>query len=235
MSNKSSPLRNPLCVALDVDSEEKALSLAEQLASQAGGFKLGPRLVYKGGQALVQKISKLAPVFVDCKFFDIPSTMEASVRASFDAGASLVTVHALAGEEALRVLAKLEKELSQKRPFRILCVTILTSWTEASLPSNLRAQPIPEHVRELAELSKRSGLQAIVCSAEEMEILKDLDLFMVTPGIRFSDEEKGDQKRISGPKEAIQKGSSVLVVGRPIIEAENPVQAATQYLKAIQI
>jgi orotidine-5'-phosphate decarboxylase len=233
MPNKASPLRNPLCVALDVDSEELALELAQKLAPIVGGFKIGPRLVYKGGQALVQKISKLAPVFIDCKFFDIPSTMEASVRASFEAGASLVTIHALAGEEALSRLAKLEKELSEQRPFRILCVTILTSWSESSLPSNLRAQPIREHVRELAELAKRSGLQSVVCSAEEMEILKDLKLFMVTPGIRFSHEEKGDQQRISGPQEAIQKGSSVLVVGRPIIEASNPKEMAAQYLKAI--
>lgn len=227
------PFRNPLCVALDVDSQEKALSLVEQLSSQAGGFKLGPRLVYQGGRDLIQKIAKIAPVFVDCKFFDIPSTMEAAVRTSFEAGASVVTVHALAGEEALRLLANVEKELSKIRPFRILAVTILTSWDAASMPSNFRHQPIPEHVRELAELVKRAGLGSIVCSAEEVEILKDLELYMLTPGIRFATEAKGDQKRVVGPQEAMRRGSSVLVVGRPIIEASNPAQIASEYLKAI--
>ncbi len=235
MADKNSPLRNPLCIALDVDSEVAALGLAERLGRQAGGFKLGPRLIYKGGQALVQKISNIAPVFVDCKFFDIPSTMVASVRASWEAGASLATVHALAGEEALNRLAEVERELNQRRPFRILCVTILTSWGPSSLPSNLRSQPIQEHVRELAELTKRSGLNSIVCSAGEMEILKDLDLFMATPGIRFPDEVQDDQKRISAPQQAIANGSSVLVVGRPIIEAADPELAMNQYLKAIQI
>lgn len=229
------PFRNPLCVALDVDCQEKALSLVEDLGELAGGFKLGPRLVYQGGRELIEKIAKVAPVFVDCKFFDIPSTMEAAVRTSFEAGASVVTVHALAGEEALSLLAKLETELSKIRPFRTLAVTILTSWSEASMPSNFRHQPIPEHVRELAELVKRSGLQSIVCSAEEVSFLRDLSLFMLTPGIRFEHEAKGDQKRVVGPREAIQRGASALVVGRPIIEASNPKQVASEYLKAIQI
>jgi orotidine-5'-phosphate decarboxylase len=234
MMNSAAPLKSPLCVALDVDSEERAFQIAQDLKDLAGGFKVGPRLVYRGGESLIQKMAKLAPVFVDCKFFDIPSTMEAAVRTSFEAGASLVTLHALAGEEALSKLAKLEQELSKQRPFRILAVTILTSWSEASMPSNFRQQPIAEHVRELAELVKRSGLRSIVCSAEEMKILKDLGLYMLTPGIRFPTDEKGDQKRVSGPQEAIQNGSSALVVGRPIIEATNPKSTAQEYLNAIE-
>ncbi len=232
--NSFSPLRNPLCLALDVDSAERALELAQQLGPIVGGLKIGPRLVYQGGKELVQKVSQFAPVFVDCKFFDIPSTMEAAVRTSFEAGASLVTVHAMAGEEALTAVANLERELSHQRPFRVLAVTILTSWTSASMPSIFRQQPIPEHVRELAELAKRSGLNSIVCSAEEIEILQDLGLFMLTPGIRFANESKGDQKRVVGPREAMQMGSSALVVGRPILEASNPKQIAAEYLKAIQ-
>jgi orotidine-5'-phosphate decarboxylase len=228
-----SPFKNPLCVALDVDSEEKALRIAQDLKEIAGGLKLGPRLIHRGGSAFVKEISKFAPVFVDCKFFDIPSTMEMAVRASFETDASVVTVHALAGEEALSILAKLEQELSKQRPFRILAVTILTSWDQHSLPSNFRQQPIAEHVRELAELAKRSGLRSIVCSAEELEILKDLDLFMLAPGIRFPNQEAGDQKRVVGPKEAMARGASVLVVGRPILEAADPKKMAREYLSAI--
>ncbi len=229
-----SPFRNPLCVALDVDSAEKAEALVMELAPMVGGFKVGPRLVYQGGKSLIQRVARSAPVFVDCKFFDIPSTMEAAVRASFESGASFVTVHALAGEEALSAMAKLEFELGQQRPFRILAVTILTSWSESSLPSSFRQQPIQEHVRQLAVLAKNAGLSSIVCSAEELPLLRDLELFMLTPGIRFLGESRGDQKRVSGPREALDQGSSALVVGRPILEAVNPQKAVEEYLKAIQ-
>lgn len=228
------PFKNPLCIALDVDSDEVALRLALDLKDFAGGYKLGPRLIYRYGQSLVQKISQYAPVFVDCKFFDIPSTMEAAVRATFEAGASVCTVHALAGAEALRSLAHLEKELNQRRPFRILAVTILTSWTEQSIPTNFKKQTVATHVRELAELVRDAGLHSIVCSPEEITLLKDLGLFLLTPGIRLPSDSAGDQKRILGPKEAIDKGSSALVVGRPIIEAKDPILAAEKFYKLVQ-
>lgn len=220
-------------MALDVDSREKALHLVSELKDLAGGFKVGPRLILRYGQDFVQEIAKQAPVFVDCKFFDIPSTMKAAVKASFDAGASLVTVHAMAGEEALKELATLEKELSKQRPFRILAVTILTSWSQNSLPPVMKIAPISQHVKELAKLVIQSGITGIVCSPEELEILSDISAYKVTPGIRFATDAKGDQKRIMTPAEAIQKGSSLLVVGRPIVEAENPREALSKYLAAL--
>lgn len=220
------PFKNPLCIALDVDTDTQALKLAKDLKAFAGGYKLGPRLIHRYGKDLVQKISQEAPVFVDCKFFDIPSTMETAVRATFESGASVCTVHALAGAEALRALAHLEKELNQTRPFRILAVTILTSWNEQSFPENFKHQAVSLHARQLAELVRDSGLHSIVCSPEEIDLLKDLGLFLLTPGIRLPTDERGDQKRILGPSEAIQKGASALVVGRPIIEAKDPVHAA---------
>lgn len=220
------PIRNPLFVALDVDDEALALSFVDQLADLVGGFKIGPRLIHKYGQNIVKGISKRAPVFVDCKFFDIPSTMTASVRASFEAGASFVTVHSLSGHEALTELANLEKELNQQRSFQILSVTILTSWSEKSLPQVMKAQPIQSHVRGLAEIVKASGLSAVVCSAEDLNNLKDLGLFCVVPGIRIStnvnNQKNDDQIRTATPQDAIAKGASMLVVGRPILEAKDP-------------
>ena len=229
----AAPLKNPLCVALDVDDEKRALDLVDQLSEVVGGFKIGPRLILRYGQILIHKISKMAPVFVDCKYFDIPSTMEAAVRASFEAGASLVTIHAMAGSETLQRLAKVEQGLSAQRPFRILAVTILTSWDEKSLPTIFKSQKISEHVQELARLVKHSGLNSVVCSPHEIDLLKNQGLYLLTPGIRFAEDASDDQKRIMGPFEAMQKGSSALVVGRPIIEAKNPLQAATEYLTAI--
>jgi orotidine-5'-phosphate decarboxylase len=227
------PLRNPLIIALDVDSEFEALRLAEDLAPWAGAFKVGPRLCYRYGQGLVQKISAMAPVFVDNKYFDISSTMEAAVRASFDAGASLVTIHALSGFQALSEMAKLESELRKSRPFVILNVTILTSWTEGSLPPVFKIQPISKHVKDLSQLVKMSGLTGLVCSARELPEVDTQGLFVVTPGIRFDGDAAYDQERVMTPAQALAAGARGLVVGRPILEAASPSTKAKQFLESM--
>lgn len=233
LNRQSSPMKNPLILALDVDTKEQAIQIADELADIVGGFKLGPRLCLRYGKEFIQEIAKRGPIFLDNKHFDIPSTMEAAVRASFEAGASLVTVHALSGAEALKKMAELEKELQQQRPFRILAVTILTSWEEQSLPSNLKQQPIAQHVNDLANLVQQSGLFGVVCSPHELDLLQNRGLYLVTPGIRTSMHASSDQKRIMGPKEALQHGASALVVGRPILEAKNIKAAATEFMMAI--
>lgn len=232
MKAACSPFKNPLVVALDVDSREQALKLVDELGDIAGGFKIGPRLCLREGMSFVKQISSHAPVFLDNKHFDIPSTMEAAVRASFDCGASAVTVHGLAGPEALRLMAQVESELNAQRPFRILAVTILTSWK--TVPRALKDMAIPQHVKDMADAIRDSGLRSVVCSAEELDILKDLDLFRLTPGIRFADDAYNDQSRVSDPVSALDKGASALVVGRPIIQAANPRTAALRFVDAIQ-
>lgn len=229
----SLPIKNPLIVALDVDTKAQAMDLAEQLQSVVGAFKIGPRLVMRYGESLTQTLSSMAPVFVDMKHFDIPNTMISSVKASFEAGASLVTVHALSGPTALKEMAQLEKELAKKREFKILAVTILTSWNEAEMKESFTSAPVSEHVVQLATQVKNSGLSSVVCSAHEISLLKKLGLNLVTPGIRLSDESTQDQKRVMGPQEAIQAGTHAIVVGRPIIEAKDPYQAALKYQKLL--
>lgn len=233
INQKSQPMNNPVIVALDVDTREKALQLADQLSEVVGGFKVGPRLCLRYGQDIVKEVAARGPVFIDNKHFDIPSTMEAAVRASFEAGASLVTVHALSGKEALTRMAAVEKELNTTRPFKILAVTILTSWDQNSLPGVLKQQPISQHVTELADLVLASGMTGLVCSPHELDLLQNKGLYLVTPGIRFSMDVLGDQKRVMGPVEAVKAGASALVVGRPIIEAKNPREAATDYVMAL--
>ncbi len=234
---KALPFTNPLCVALDVDTQDRALFLANELQDLVGGFKLGPRLLHRFGPHLVQQISKLAPVFVDCKFFDIPSTMTAAVRAVADSGAKVATVHALAGREALKQLAQLEKEIAAtNKDFRILAVTVLTSWEQASLPQSFQPKTIDEHVKMLALDVIESGLTGIVCSAHELSFLKSelpTEVFFLTPGIRLSLEPTQDQKRVMGPAEAMKSGANCLVVGRPIVDAVSPRDAASDYLTAI--
>lgn len=230
---KARPMNNPIILALDVDTKEQALQIADQLSDIVGGFKLGPRLCLRYGMEFVKEIAQRGPIFLDNKHFDIPSTMEAAVRASFDAGASLVTVHALSGAEALKKMAEVEKELNQIRPFKILAVTILTSWDQNSLPSNLKPQPIAQHVSDLAALVQESGLSSIVCSPHELDLLQNRGLYLVTPGIRNNMQPSGDQKRIMGPKEALNLGASALVIGRPILEAKNIKEAATEFVMAV--
>ncbi len=230
---RAHPMKNPLILALDVDTRDQALKIADQIGDVVGGIKLGPRLCLRYGMEFVQEMAQRAPIFLDNKHFDIPSTMEAAVRASFDAGASLVTVHALSGAEALQRMAKVEAELSRQRPFRILAVTILTSWDQDSLPPVMNPQPIAQHVTELASLVQKSGLSGVVCSPHELDLLQNKGLYLVTPGIRFSMNDSGDQKRIMGPKEALEKGASALVVGRPILEAKDIKEAANQFVMAM--
>lgn len=230
---RAQPMNNPLILALDVDTKEQALKIADSVHDVVGGIKLGPRLCLRYGMEFVKEMAARAPIFLDNKHFDIPSTMEAAVRASFEAGASLVTVHALSGPEALKKMAEVEKELSQQRPFRILAVTILTSWDESSVPQVMKAQPISQHVVELASLVQNTGLSGVVCSPHELDLLQNRGLYLVTPGIRFSMNSSGDQKRIMGPKEALKAGASALVVGRPILEAKNIREAATEFVMAM--
>lgn len=233
INHRAHPMRNPIVLALDVDTRDQALKIADDLAEIVGGFKLGPRLCLRYGMDFVKEIKQRGPVFLDNKHFDIPSTMEAAVRASFEAGASLVTVHSLSGREALKKMAEVEKELNAIRPFKVLAVTILTSWDQNSLPVNMKEQPISKHVEELVNLVQQSGLSSIVCSPHELDSLQKQNLYLVTPGIRFNMQDAGDQKRIMGPKEALQKGASILVVGRPILEAKNIKETATDFVMAV--
>lgn len=225
-------LKNPIIAALDLDDPEKALRLADEIGEVVGGLKVGPRLVMREGHGFIQKLSQRAPVFVDMKHFDIPSTMTSAIQASFEAGATLVTIHALAGLEAMQKCAELEKKLNQIRPFKILAVTILTSWSEQSLPPNLQAKPIANHVQDLAGLTLSAGLSGLVCGGHELSLLSEKSLYKVVPGIRMELEGHQDQKRVMGPAEALKKGASALVVGRPIIEAKNPKEAAMDYVMA---
>ncbi|MBC7741507.1 MAG: orotidine-5'-phosphate decarboxylase [Bdellovibrionaceae bacterium] len=225
-------LKNPLIFALDVDSEEDAFKKLKPIGDLVGGVKIGPRLAYRYGAKFISKVAELAPVFVDNKYFDIPSTMVAAVRASFEAGATLVTVHALAGHDALKSLAQLEVELNRIRPFKILAVTILTSWEKSSLPESFHSWSIENHVKSLSQLVYQSGIRGLVCSGHELELISQKDYFKVIPGIRLSSDATQDQKRVMTPKQAMKAGAQALVVGRPILESSDPRQTVLEILES---
>lgn len=229
-------LKNPLILALDVDSKEDAFKILDHIGDLVGGVKLGPRLVYRYGASLVTEVAEIAPVFVDNKYFDIPSTMVAAVKASFEAGATLVTVHALAGKEALAALHKLETELNQIRPFKILAVTVLTSWNQNSMPASFHSWSVENHVRSLTQEVYNSGLRGLVCSGHELEYLNYPGFYKVTPGIRLSTDQSQvqseDQKRVMTPKQAMKAGASALVIGRPILQSHDPRKTIFEILES---
>ncbi len=225
-------LVNPLMLALDVDTDSEAFEIAAKLKGKLGAIKLGPRLNMRYGAPLVAKMAEIAPVFVDNKYLDIPSTMEAAVRATFAAGATFATVHAWSGAEALERLAKVEAELNQTRPFQILTVTILTSFNAATLPPGLASESIESHVAKLADLAWTKGLTGIVCSPQELDLLRrrSAQAFLVAPGVRMPGDSAGDQKRVETPENAMRSGASAIVVGRPIVEALDPLSVVEKIL-----
>jgi orotidine-5'-phosphate decarboxylase len=229
-------LKNPIIAALDVDSAERSFVLAEKLRHHVGAFKVGPRLIVRHGAELVSRLSRYAPVFVDNKYLDIPNTMESAIRASFEAGATLATVHAWAGPEALTRLSKVETELNRERPFKILVVTVLTSFAQETMPPGMRERPIANQVTDLARMAFQCGLTGIVCSPQEVSALRQesSSAFLVTPGVRLPTDRLGDQKRVETPDVALRLGASALVVGRPIVDDPDPVAAAERFLEFIK-
>ena len=204
-------------LALDVDTKEQACSLVEKTCSDVLGYKIGPRLFLQYGKELISEIktyNSSTRIFLDFKFYDIPSSTLEAVRSSYYIGADYVTVHASVGGKTLKLLADLEKELNQKRFFKILPVTVLSSEEGA------KSQ---QKVEELADLVIESGLNSLVCSPLESQKIRSKykDILLVTPGIRRKDDDRGDQKRVMTPEEAFQAGSSILVMGRSFTEAKN--------------
>jgi len=212
-------------VALDVDETRRAESLAETLSGLGLGFKIGPRLILREGRSIIQSIARSGDVFVDCKHLDIPSTMVAAVRAAFEAGARYSTIHASCGSKALREIQAMQKDYPGTR---VLAVTVLTSYDRATLPFAWRDHSIESIVSNLALDCRKDGHTSFVCSPHEVKALKAQipDGFFVTPGVRPSGSAMGDQSRVETPGLAAVNGASSLVVGRPIIESEDPLKAA---------
>lgn len=227
-----SVLKNPIFVALDVDDLSHIRHVVKETCDIVGGYKIGPRTVFRYGPSFVQEIAESAPVFLDFKFYDIPSTMESAVLAAYDMGASFCTIHAGCGKRSLLTLANTELELSSQRPFHILGVTILTSFDEDGLPSNFQKKSIVEHVDLLVEEAIENGITNFVCSPMEIKSLKSKykEARFVTPGIRMDTDAKGDQVRTASFQEAKEWGVSAVVVGRPIVHSENPRQSLLKIL-----
>ncbi len=222
-----------IIVALDYPQATPALALAERLEPTLCRLKVGKELFTSAGPQLLEKLQQRGfDVFLDLKFHDIPNTTAQACKAAAALGVWMVNVHALGGRKMMET-AREALENHAQRP-KLIAVTILTSMTQEDL-SGIGIQDSPaQMVSRLAQLTRDSGLDGVVCSAQEAATLREqcgADFCLVTPGIRPANAAANDQSRIMTPQAALQAGSSYLVIGRPITQAPDPLQALQDILK----
>lgn len=224
-----------LIVALDVPTAAQARDLATQLKGICRWVKVGLELYLAAGTAIVEELTAQGfSVFLDLKFHDIPNTVAGAVRSAASIGASLLTVHAAGGPAMLN--AAVGAAAASPNAPRLLAVTVLTSMDRAQLTAIGIESSAADQVLRLARMATAVGIHGLVCSAEEIRLLRqelDSATQLVVPGIRPAGAAVGDQKRIATPEDAIRAGASKLVVGRPITQAANPAQAAQSILDEI--
>jgi len=225
------PNRDKIIIALDVPGKEEAIALVSRLRS-ARTFKVGLELFTAEGPALFRKLRALRKdIFLDLKLHDIPNTVGGAVRSAFRHGVQMMTIHTSGGREMMAQAAETARQASEelKRPKPLLLgVTVLTSLKGPDLAEVGVAADVAAQVVRLAGLAKAAGLDGVVCSPQEIEVLRrefGRDLVIVTPGIRPLWAAAQDQKRIMTPAEAVAKGADYLVIGRPITGAPSPEEA----------
>ena len=230
---KKKEMKKPrLFLALDLTSRREVLSLVEKTSEFIDALKVGPELFLKQGPSFVKELCDIKPVFLDLKHFDIPVTVEKAVREAFFLGVRWVSVHALNGRVCMKRLKKLLNEFQKQREFDLFWVTILTSFSLKDNPFPLELnKSLSYEVLNLAKKASEEGFSHFVCSAEEASLLRShiKDSFLLTPAVRFQEEDFHDQKRVVHPREALKNGASAFVVGRAISQAKDPKEAARKY------
>ncbi len=223
----NSTLKSPVIVALDFPDEQQALNLVQRLDPSRCRVKIGKEMFTRSGPQLVEKITTLGyDIFLDLKFHDIPNTVAGACRSAADLGVWMINVHTLGGKRMME-MAREAVEKSTSRPL-LIGVTILTSMGQEDIAEVGLAGTPADNVQRLASLAHSAGLDGVVCSPKEVEMLRGslpADFKLVTPGIRPAWSEKGDQTRITTPADAIRLGSDYLVIGRPITGASDPLEA----------
>ena len=216
-------------IALDFADADSALQFVANLNPTTCRLKVGKELFAVAGPELVSNLAEQGfDVFLDLKYHDIPNTVAKAVQAAAKMGVWMVNVHAMGGRKMMQAAARAIED-SEHKPL-LIAVTVLTSMQQADLEEIGFTGSPGENVLRLATLAKESGMDGVVCSAQEAADLRQQlgeDFCLVTPGIRPQGSNHNDQKRIMTPAEAIQAGSSYLVIGRPITQAEHPVDVLT--------
>lgn len=228
--------------AIDTPDVARATELARQVSEAGCGVKLGLEFFASNGPAGIAAVSKACPdaqIFMDVKFHDIPNTVAGALRGAARLGVAYVNVHASGGVDMMRAgqdaLVDESAWLGLPTP-KLLAVTVLTSIDEVALQSVGMQGPAKDQVVRLARLTHQSGLAGIVCSGQEISLVRAAlgpDFVLMVPGIRPAGSDVGDQKRVMTPKEAMETGATHLVIGRPITGAADPAAAARAILETL--
>jgi orotidine-5'-phosphate decarboxylase len=219
-------MSNPVYLALDLPRLDAAKALAERVKGHVGGFKLGLEFFCAHGHHGVHEIASVGlPIFLDLKLHDIPNTVAGAMQAIHVLEPAIVTIHASGGRAMME-----DAKAAASENCKVVAVTMLTSLDERDLQRTGVAGTPHDHVLRLAELAEAAGLDGIVCSGHEIgEVHRQWKKgYFVVPGLRPAGAAVGDQKRVVTPRQARDDGASVLVIGRPISRAEDPVQAARE-------
>ena len=230
-----------LILALDFDNLRKVRNTVATFTGLVGMFKVGKELFVHAGPSVVKSIHKLGgEVFLDLKFHDIPTTVAKAALQATRLGVKMFNVHASGGLEMMSHTAKEVERLCQKEHLRrpiMLAVTVLTSINGEELSKTGIGGTLDDQVLRLAALAQEAGMDGVVASPQEVTHLRlhlGEKFTIVTPGVRPKGQKQDDQKRVTTPSEAIQLGADYLVIGRPILGAHNPLQAARNIIKEME-
>lgn len=227
----------PVVVALDFAQESLLYNLVDQLDPSQCRLKVGKELFTRFGPQVVKRLQERGfDVFLDLKFHDIPNTVAKAVASAADLGVWMVNVHALGGVAMMEAAHKALEPFGKDAPL-LIAVTILTSTDDNTL-AQLGLPPAKNMVPKLAGLAKDSGLDGVVCSAQEVQMIKEhcgVGFATVTPGIRPEGSNKDDQHRILTPEQAVKQGADYLVIGRPITQHQSPLEQLQQINQSLKV
>jgi len=230
--------RDRLAVALDVPRLEEAEALIAALDGVPGWLKVGSQLFTAAGPAAVRAARRSARVFLDIKLHDIPNTVAGAVTSAADLGVSLVTLHGSGGRAMLRAAREAADAAAGSERIRLVAVTVLTSLSPADLKEvGIGAASVEDQVARIVDLAVDEGIDGVVVSPREAEVVRRRvgdALWIVTPGVRPAGPTHDDQARVATPAEAIAAGSDLLVVGRPVVRADDPASAARDCVREIE-
>ena len=239
---KENKMKDKIIVALDVPTKEEALAIVEELGDAVGAYKIGMQLYNAVGPEILDEVAKRnGKVFLDLKFHDIPNTVASAARTVANLGVFMFNVHASGGytmmAEAVKALKEESEQLGVEKPL-LIAVTVLTSMSEEEMQKEVGvSRSIGEQVVALAKMAKEAGMDGVVASPLEIEMIREAcgpDFLIVTPGIRPRDAALGDQKRVKTPGEAVRDGADYLVIGRPITKASDRMTAVKDIVSEIE-
>ena len=227
---------NPIILAVDTKSDLEAYEISQEVSGYVGAIKLGLEYFNTYGPEGIRKIQEIGiPIFLDLKLHDIPMTVRKTIETLSDINPAIINVHAFGGQQMMKYALD---GLGQKsRKISLVAVTVLTSLNENDMAILGIDYPVKDLVQNLAKLTKDSGLAGVVCSAEEIALVRKIcgkEFMIIVPGIRPEGSQKDDQKRVMTPKQAISLGADYLVIGRPITQSKDPLSKVKEILKSIQ-